>query len=570
MDGRPGRVAMFEQLRADGVKYIFGNPGSSEENIVYSLEMFPEIKYILCLQETVAVAAADGMARVEKKPAFVQLHTGVGLGNGIGMLYQAYRGHSPLVVFAGEAGVRYEAMDGQMAAELVEMARPVTKYATKVNDPGSVLRIVRRAYKMAATPPTGPVFVALPMDVLDAPNIERVVKTQIPSTRVAPEKEAIDEAAAVLCAARRPIMITGDGIATAGAQRPLARLAELLGAGVWGANSSEVNLPASHPMYGGLTGHMFGADSAQITQGADAVLICGTYTFPEVFPWLENVFDRDAKVIHIDLDSYEIAKNHPVDISFVSDPLLTLDRLADSVESGFSHEQREAAARRRSELEEANRARNEEAMRGDRERRDSVPMVMSRFAEELAGQVDPKDLIFFDEALTHSPELCRYLKPDIPGQFFQTRGGSLGVALPGVLGIKLARPEKMVIGFSGDGGAMYVPQALWTAVRYKIGAKFVICNNKSYRLLKLNLQQYWRDQGIAEDDFPPSFDLCNPDLRFDKLAESFGVPSVRVEEPRAIAEAIGQMLSTDGPFLIDLVLSGDLPGEHHGSCKCGQ
>jgi len=300
------------------------------------------------------------------------------------------------------------------------------------------------------------------------------------------------------------------------------------------------------------------------------VLICGTYTFPEVFPWLDNVFDRDAKVIHIDLDSYEIAKNHPVDISFVSDPRLTLDQLADAVESGLSHEQRETAARRRSEFEEANRAANERAYQADREHRDAVPIVMSRFAEELAGQIDLESLIFFDEALTHSPELCRYLKPDIPGQFFQTRGGSLGVALPGVLGIKLARPEMTVIGFSGDGGAMYVPQALWTAARYKIGAKFVICNNKSYRLLKQNLQQYWRDQGIAGDEFPPSFDLCDPDLRYDQLAESFGVPNIRVEEPRAIAEAIDQMLSTDGPFLIDLVLAGDVPGEHHGTCKCGQ
>jgi benzoylformate decarboxylase len=144
------------------------------------------------------------------------------------------------------------------------------------------------------------------------------------------------------------------------------------------------------------------------------------------------------------------------------------------------------------------------------------------------------------------------------------------VALPGVLGIKLARPDKLVIGFSGDGGAMYVPQALWTARRYNIGCKFVICNNGSYRLLKLNLQQYWKDLGIAAGDFPPSFELCNPDLRFDKLADSFGVPSVRVDQPRHIGSAIEQMLSTDGPFLIDLVLSGEVPGVHHGVCECGQ
>ena len=127
MEARLGRVAIFEQFLADGIKYMFGNPGSTEENILDSLAMYPDIKYILCLQETVAVATADGMARVEQKPTFVQLHTGVGLGNGIGMMYQAKRGHAPLVVIAGESGVRYDSMDAQMAAELVAMARPVTK-----------------------------------------------------------------------------------------------------------------------------------------------------------------------------------------------------------------------------------------------------------------------------------------------------------------------------------------------------------------------------------------------------------------------------------------------------------
>src|SRR3989442_15776465 len=104
MNGRPGRIALLEQLRADGVKYIFGNPGSVEENILYSLGMFPDIQYILCLHETIAVAAADAMARLEQRPADAQMHTGVGVGKGIGMLYQAYPGHSPLIVIAGAAG----------------------------------------------------------------------------------------------------------------------------------------------------------------------------------------------------------------------------------------------------------------------------------------------------------------------------------------------------------------------------------------------------------------------------------------------------------------------------------
>ncbi len=180
MHKRNGRFAIIEQLVADGIHYMFGNPGTVEEGFLDSLsDYYPEFEYILALQETIAVAAADGYARVTKKPTIVQLHSGVGLGNGIGMLYQAMRGHAPLVVLVGEAGTQYDAMDAQMAADLVSMAKPVTKWATRVLHPTSLLRVLRRAIKIAATPPMGPVFVSLPMDVLDALNEEEAVDRYI-------------------------------------------------------------------------------------------------------------------------------------------------------------------------------------------------------------------------------------------------------------------------------------------------------------------------------------------------------------------------------------------------------
>ena len=170
-----GRYAILEQLLADDIHYIFGNPGTVEQGFLDALGSYPDLHYILTLQETIAVAIADGYARARHRPAVVQLHSGVGLGNGVGMLYQAKRGGSPLVVIAGESGIRYDAMDAQMAADLVSIAKPVTKWATRVVDPGSVLRVLRRAIKIAGTAPTGPVFVALPADVLDALNEEPIV-----------------------------------------------------------------------------------------------------------------------------------------------------------------------------------------------------------------------------------------------------------------------------------------------------------------------------------------------------------------------------------------------------------
>ncbi|MBD2305270.1 thiamine pyrophosphate-binding protein [Chroococcidiopsis sp. FACHB-1243] len=560
MEKRNGRFAIVEQLLADGIRYMFGNPGTSEEGFLDSLgDYYPEFEYILALQETIAVAAADGYARSTKKPTVVQLHSGVGLGNGIGMMYQAMRGHAPLVVLAGESGVQYDAMDAQMAADLVSMAKPVTKWATRVVHPSSLLRVLRRAIKIAATPPMGPVFVSLPMDVLDAPNEEEVVPTSIPITRVAPEPAAIAKAASMLAAASKPLIIVGDGIAYSDAQAELTRVAELTGAQVWGSDSSEPNMSATHPLFGGLLGHMFGEVSSRITSQADVVLICGTYVFPEVFPALSGAFAPGAKIVHIDLNAYEIAKNFPVDLGIVSDPKMTLAKLGAELEKIMTAEQKRLVGQRIAQIAETKKQHMTEQFEADKALHDLVPLHLSQFAEELARHLPPNAIVF-DEAITHSEELCRYIPPTTLGHYFQTRGGSLGVGIPGAIGIKLAHPDKTAIGFSGDGGAMYTIQALWTAAHHNIDAKFVICNNRSYRILKLNILQYWQEQQIPRHEFPASFDLCHPDLRFDELARAMGVQAVRVETPEQIKPAIAQALFHNGPFLIDLVISNEVPG----------
>lgn len=555
---RTGRFALFEQLLADGITHMFGNPGTVEQGFLDSVGEFANFQYILTLHEGVAVGVADGYARATKKPTVVQLHSGVGLGNGIGMMYQAKRGHAPLVVVAGESGVRYDALEAQMWADLVAMAEPVTKWATRVVDPGSLLRVLRRAIKEAGTPPMAPVFVSLPMDILDAPNDEPVMRTSMPSTRVAPDLADVERAAALFAGASHPMIIAGDGVAVSGAQAELTRVAEMLGAEVWGADWSEVNMDMTHPLFRGMTGHMFGDHSQAITTRADAVLICGTYVFPEVFPELEGMFAAGVPVVHVDLDAHEIAKNFPVDIGFVADPKLTLDLLAEALDDAMSAEQREAALARVRELTSSAAA--DLAQQRDRDAgfADVLPLHASLFAQELAAALPP-DAIIFDEALTTSPDLTRYLRPRDPGTYYLTRGGSLGVGIPGAIGVKIANPDRTVVGFTGDGGSMYTIQSLWTAARYNIGAKFVICNNHSYELLKLNIKEYWKERDIAEHDFPASFDLSEPDIRFDDLARSLGVPAIRVEKHDQIGPAVREMLDTPGPFLVDLVIASQVP-----------
>jgi len=289
---------------------------------------------------------------------------------------------------------------------------------------------------------------------------------------------------------------------------------------------------------------------------------------PEVFPELGDIFAPGAKVIHIDLNAYEIAKNHPVDLGTVSDPQLTLAALVESLERKMNIDKKRAAAARSQALTDAKQGRLFSELEADRRMRGSVPMQAAFFMEELAKQV-PAETIFFDEALTNSPALTRHLPPRKAGTFFQTRGGSLGVGIPGALGVQLVHPDKTVIGFSGDGGAMYTIQALWSAARHKIPAKFVICNNSSYKLLQLNIQTYWKERSIAEHAFPLCFDLSRPQLRFDKMAHSMGMAGLRLEKPSETAGAIRQMLDHPGPFLIDLVLGGNVSPELI-EIKCGQ
>lgn len=550
MAGKSGNYKIIEQFIADGITYMFGNPGTVEQGFLDALKDYPEMKYILTLQESVAVLMADGYARSTQKPALVQLHSSPGIGNAVGALYQAKRGHSPLVVIGGDAGIRYQNMDAQMANDLVAMMAPVTKYSTIVTDAHSVLRTLRRAIKIAATPPMGPVYVCLPMDILDQINNEEVFPTCIPSTRTEPANDLIIDAAKMLLAADKPMIFCGDGVAYSGANRELTEVAEILGAEVYGVDFGDVMMDTSHPLYQGSTGHMFGTSSYPITSKGDANLIVGTYMLPEVFPELGNIYAPGAKIIHFDLNAYEIAKNHRVDLGILCDPKLSLSALAETLKSLMTDEYKTAACKRCKNIEEIKSKKIAAEINADKNQNS---LTMASFVEALTQKI-PKDTIIFDEALTNSPPITRYIPPVEPGSYFVTRGGSLGAGFPGALGIKLNHPGKTVIGFSGDGGCMYTIQALWTAKRHNIGAKFIVCNNSSYHLLQLNIDQYWKERDISKHDFPGSFDLSMPGFNFDLIAKSMGVDAVRVEKLEDITTAIDKMLADDKPFLIDLVL----------------
>ncbi len=325
----------------------------------------------------------------------------------------------------------------------------------------------------------------------------------------------------------------------------MLRVAEQLGAEIWGVEYSEVNVDVRHPLFAGLTGHMFGTVRRAVVERADAVLVVGTYLFPEVFPSLESPFAPGTPVVHIDLNTYEIAKNHPVTLGLAADPRSTLEALAGALDQRLTGRQREDAARR---VDAARRRREASAAAAAQ-----PASLLETFAATLA-RLAPDDLVVFDEALTSSPALTRHLPAGAPGSWFCTRGGSLGVGIPGALGLKLAHPDRTVIAFTGDGGSQYTIQALATAVRHGVNAKFVICNNHRYELLNENLEHYWDERGIPRHELPGSFDLAVPALSFVDLARGYGVAGIRVSEPDQVEDAVKSMLADDRPFLIDLVI----------------
>jgi benzoylformate decarboxylase len=272
-------------------------------------------------------------------------------------------------------------------------------------------------------------------------------------------------------------------------------------------------------------------------------------------------------VVHFDLNAYEIAKNHRVDLGIVCDPRTALNALSEVLTATMDDSARTAAAGRLETMRRQRLQKDTENAEQDRRRAASSHATMESFAAELARRL-PADAILFDEALTNSPPLTRAIAQH-PGRYFCTRGGSLGIGIPGAIGAKLAHPDRAVFGFTGDGGSMYTIQALYTAAKYSLDINFVICHNQRYKLLDLNISHYWADQGLPNHAFPEPFDLSTPDLGFVEMARGMGVDGVRVERADEIAPAIAQALNSSGPFLIDLVLQEETNDQRAG-LRCGQ
>jgi benzoylformate decarboxylase len=548
-----GKHVFMESLIAHGVGHIFGNPGTTESPILDALLDYPQLRYIVTLHEGVALGAASYYAQASGKPAVVNVHVAPGLGNALGMLYNAFKARVPLVVTAGQQDTRLRLRGPVLGHDLVAMAAPLTKWSVQVERADEFALIMHRALKIATDPPAGPVFVALPIDVLEQETDLAPFPPGDLYRSPAPDSGGVQAAVELLMRAQRPAIVAGDD--AAGAAAELSALAELLGAAVWceGIRAKQV-LPSAHANFRlGLPFDTVGIRKA--LDGADVVLLVGGPFFEEVWYAPGSPLPADAVAIQVEGSPERLAHNIAVSVGLVSDPHAALSALRVAVERSAGPGFRDAAARRNEALR-ALKTEDAQAQRARAAKRwDQAPISVPRLVAEIEAAL-PGDAIVVDESITASIDLARTVDFDGPGSYVGARGGGIGQALPGALGVKLAHPDRPVVALSGDGSAMYSIQALWTAAHHDLAVVFLILNNREYRILKHNMDTYRQRFGAKPDRSYPNMDLVSPDLGFVDMARGMGVEAARVSKPDELRSALDAALGAGRAYLLDIAIEG--------------
>ncbi len=551
-----GREAFFEVARSENARYLFTNPGTTELPIFDELaDDGAGLELIMCLQEGVAVGAADGYAQATGRPSLINLHVTPGMANGLCGMFNAKWSRSPIVVTAGQQDTRHLVQEPMLAGDLVGMVSQFSKYSYECRRPEEIGIAMRRAFKEAGSAPTGPTFVSIPWDVFDQDADFDIPGPSSIDERSTASGEAIAAAARMLLDADRPLIVAGDGIARADAVAELVRVAELLGSRVGGEPiHGRLNFPFDHPLYAGMIAPMNPGIRASLEQ-ADVAFIAAASAFSPFYPSSVMAVPPGVTLVQLDPDPSEIARIYPVAVGMVGDPKSSLAALGREIERVRTPDQAgraDARAREAGEQKMAGMAALAAALEGKRSV-DPIPPIVA--VAEVTGALDPGTIVV-DESITATLGVRSTLKLSEHGTYFFTRGGGLGFGLPASIGVKLARPERPVVAIVGDGTTLYTPQALWTMAHHQVPVVSVILNNASYLILKSGLAGM---QGKAvKHDVWPAMDIVDPRVDFLALARTFDVPAERVSNAAHIAPAVRKALASGGPALVEVVVDGRL------------
>jgi benzoylformate decarboxylase len=544
-----GRAAFLQLLIDEGVTHLFGNPGTTELAIMEAVPQFPELKYVLGLQESVVLGMADGFARATNKLAAVNLHCTPGLGHAMGALYSAKFSGSPLIITAGQYELGYGLQEPLLYEPLVPIAQPLVKWAVEVTRVQDLPRIIRRAAKIALTPPMGPVFISLPGSILDdEAELDFGSPTRV-DTATRPSDDAIDRLASRLLVARNPVMIAGRELASHGIFREAGELAELLGAAVYQEPVPyNARFPSDHPAcMGDLTRNQ---EKVRETLEQYDLLLCLGADLLRMSPYSPiDPLPDEMPVVHITERDWELGKNYPTECAIRADVKETLRALLPVLRAKRSIEYAGEAERRLSELKPRNWSSQREKARKDVRSAEHAMPIDPRFLMMRLVDALPENAIVVEEALTATPALASFLPMHDANSFYGLASGGLGFGLPGAIGISLGQPGRPVVAAIGDGSAMYGIQALWTAAHLKLPVTYVIVNNRSYRIIKERLLA-----GRKSDQFV-AMDMKDPPIDFVAVARGLGLKARCVTNPADIGAALQEAIASGVPNLIEVIVA---------------
>ena len=546
-----GKRAFLDLLKQEGVEVMFGNPGTTEFPLMDAFATENELRYMLGLQEATVMAMADGYAQASGKLGVVNLHVAPGLGNAMGMLYDAQKAGTPILVTAGQHEQSFNTTEPILWADLPTIARPLVKWAAEVHRLEDLPRLVHRAVKTALAPPTGPVFLSLPGDILRADaDIDLLAPTRV-APRLRGDRDAVEAAAKILASAESPLIMAGDAVAQSRAHAELVELAELLGAPVYTEFvPNTASFPSSHPLFRGSMVRL-APEVRKILDQHDVLFSVGGDLFTLSLPSPIDPMPRDITLIHLDVDAWELGKNYAPAVAILADPKGALPDITAAVRERMTSGARGRARERLAVTSKAIAAEREALKAKARALAGASPVQPLALLHGIAETL-PEDAIVVEEAISSAPGIRQLIRSNDPQSYFGLRGGGIGWGLPATMGVKVALPERPVVGLIGDGSAMYTCQGLWTAAHYQIDAVFVILNNTSYRILKQRLHAM---RGLAEQaDSYVGMELIDPKIDFVGLARSLGIKAERARTVHDTTDLLKSALNGGGAMLIDVEL----------------
>jgi benzoylformate decarboxylase len=520
------REASFELFRNHGMTTIFGNPGSTELPMLGPLP--DDFRYVLGLQEAVAVGMADGFAQASGNVAHVNLHTAPGVGNGVGAIFNARANRAPLLVTAGQQARSLITMQANLTnRDAVEVPKPYVKYSYEPPRAVDVPFALAQAIHNATLPPAGPAFVSIPMDdwlrEIEPLDYETQIARDV-GGRAQPGAERISALARRLRDAERPVFVAGPDVDASGGWDAAVELAESQRLPVWAApptNGSRIGFPEDHPFFQGLLPPAV-APLAQALAGHDLVLVAGSSVFP-YYPNIPGDFlPEGAELIAITCDPDEAARA-PIGDAIVADVALTLRALVDELSEPTARE----APPARAELEPL--APGEQLSGGE--------------VHAVLAELFPQDGIVVLESPSSTAALRNQLRLSRPGSYYFSASGGLGFGLSAAIGVQLAQPERQVVCVLGEGSAQYAITAFWTAAAYAVPVKFLVLRNNEYSILK------WFAT-LESVTGAPALDL--PALDVAATAQSYGVASTSVTGRDELRDALADALAVDGPRLVQV------------------